>query len=128
LGLKLTEEERNMSLAENFHRWKEQWFDEGEHRGLERGRQEGLQEGRQQGQQEGRQQGRQEGRQEGEQLGLNRGRREAVQVALELKFGDLGLRFWADHLTKQDIAPWTEILSAVRQARSIDELHRFRLR
>ena len=77
----LTEEERNMSLAENLDRWKEQRFNEG----IERGRR------------------------EGEQLGLNRGRREAVQLALEIKFGELGLRFWADHLARQDIAPWAEI-------------------
>ena len=116
MGLKLTEQERSMSLAENFDRWKEQWFDEGAERGRQEGEQRGLERGRQ------------EGRQEGEQLGLNRGRREAVQIALELKFGDLGLRFWSDHLAKQDIAPWGEILSAVKQARSIDELHRFRAR
>jgi predicted transposase YdaD len=115
-GTGLTEEERKMSLAENFDRWKQQWVEEG----VERGREEGRREGELRGLERG--------RQEGEQLGVNRGLRFAVQSALTARFGTLGTRFWDDHLAVQDIGPWSELLTAILRAQTLDDLHRFRTR
>ena len=97
-----------MSLAENLDLWvaasRKEARDAGEQSGLERGRQ------------------------EGERLGLNRGRREAALLALEIKFGDLGLKFWIDHFASQQFGRWEELVIAIKKARSLDELHPFRPR
>jgi flagellar biosynthesis/type III secretory pathway protein FliH len=57
------------------------------------GKREGLKEGLQRGLEQGLQQGLQEGLQQGLQRGLQEGLREAILLGLELRFGEVGLRY-----------------------------------
>ena len=64
---------------------------------------------------------------EGLQRGLQRGREEglraAVRLALGFKFGDLGERFWLEHLEPQERDDWEAVFQAINSAPHLDALY-----
>ena len=88
----------------------EQWIEEGERRG----REEGIQRGREEGIQRGREEGIRRGREEGLMNGL--------ALALELRFGEPGLRLLPEIEQRADAGTLQALMEALRRVTSPEEL------
>jgi len=76
----------------------EQWIQEGERRGMQRGRE------------------------EGERRGLERGRLDGLALALELRFGEPGLRLLPEIEQRADAGTLQALMEALRRVTSPEEL------
>ena len=101
--------ERMPSLAER-------WYKQGLQKGIQKGKQEGIEEGIQKG--------KQEGLKEGLQKGIREGLLEAIELDLELKFGERGKRLINKIKKIENIAKLREIKKLIFVANSIEDINK----
>ena len=122
-GENITEEELNQAVKSAFPEGgvkmstiAQKWFEQGQEQGIQQGMQQGIQQGMQQGIQQGMQQGIQQG--------ILQGLLDAIELGLELKFGEQGLHLLPEIRKIKDQDVLHAIREGIKIAKNLTELRR----